>query len=58
MTTPETLTYEVFVSDQPRQDNGLLPNGQPKGDASVASTLIGNDKRSCFRRMSWEPQTL
>jgi glyoxylase-like metal-dependent hydrolase (beta-lactamase superfamily II) len=40
MTTPETLTYEVFVSDQPRQDNGLLPNGQPKGDASVASTLI------------------
>jgi glyoxylase-like metal-dependent hydrolase (beta-lactamase superfamily II) len=40
MTTPETLTYEVFVSDQPPQDNGLLPNGQPKGDASVASTLI------------------
>ena len=34
------LSYEVFVSDQPPQDNGLLPNGEPKGDASVASTLI------------------
>src|SRR5262245_7063324 len=40
MSTPATLNYEVFVSDQPPQDNGLLPNGQPKGDATVASTLI------------------
>jgi glyoxylase-like metal-dependent hydrolase (beta-lactamase superfamily II) len=40
MTSPVTLAYDVFVSDQPPQDNGLLPNGQPKGDASVASTLI------------------
>jgi glyoxylase-like metal-dependent hydrolase (beta-lactamase superfamily II) len=40
MSNKVTLAYDVFVSDQPPQDNGLLPNGQPKGDASVASTLI------------------
>jgi glyoxylase-like metal-dependent hydrolase (beta-lactamase superfamily II) len=40
MTTPGTLTYDVFVSDQPPQDNGLLPNGERKGDVSEASTLI------------------
>jgi glyoxylase-like metal-dependent hydrolase (beta-lactamase superfamily II) len=34
------LTYEVFVSDPPALDNGLLPNGEPKGGSPVASTLI------------------
>jgi glyoxylase-like metal-dependent hydrolase (beta-lactamase superfamily II) len=44
MSTNLTLAYDVFVSDQPPQDNGLLPNGEPKGDASVASTLIYGSK--------------
>jgi glyoxylase-like metal-dependent hydrolase (beta-lactamase superfamily II) len=44
MSTKPALAYDVFVSDQPPQDNGLLPNGQPKGDASVASTLIYGSK--------------
>jgi len=34
------LGYEVFVNDPPPQDNGLLPNGEPKGGSPVASTLI------------------
>jgi glyoxylase-like metal-dependent hydrolase (beta-lactamase superfamily II) len=34
------LTHEVFVSDPPPQDNGLLPNEEPKGGSPVASTLI------------------
>jgi glyoxylase-like metal-dependent hydrolase (beta-lactamase superfamily II) len=36
----ETLTYDVFVSDPPPQDNGLLPNGEPKRFSPQASTLI------------------
>jgi len=36
----ETLTYDVFVSDPPPHNNGLLPNGEPKGGSPVASTLI------------------
>jgi glyoxylase-like metal-dependent hydrolase (beta-lactamase superfamily II) len=34
------LTYDVFVSDPPPQDNGLLPNGEPKTFSPQASTLI------------------
>lgn len=34
------LSYEVFVNDPPPQDNGLLPNGEPKGGSPVASTMI------------------
>jgi glyoxylase-like metal-dependent hydrolase (beta-lactamase superfamily II) len=36
----EDLTYEVFVSDPPPHDDGVLPNGEPKGGSPVASTLI------------------
>jgi glyoxylase-like metal-dependent hydrolase (beta-lactamase superfamily II) len=36
----EDLTYAVLVSDPPPLDNGLLPNGEPKGGSPVASTLI------------------
>ena len=36
----ETLTYDVFVSDPPPHNDGLLPNGEPKGGSPVASTLI------------------
>jgi hypothetical protein len=25
-----SLSYEVFVNDPPPQDNGVLPNGEPK----------------------------
>jgi glyoxylase-like metal-dependent hydrolase (beta-lactamase superfamily II) len=39
-----TLTYDVFVSDPPPHNDGLLPNGEPKGGSPVASTLIyGSD---------------
>ena len=34
------LTYDVFVNDPPPQDNGLLPNGEPKLFSPQASTLI------------------
>ncbi len=34
------LAYEVFVNDPPLNDNGLLPNGEPKLGSPVASTLI------------------
>jgi hypothetical protein len=26
----ENLSYDVFVNDPPPQDNGLLPNGEPR----------------------------
>jgi len=35
-----TLAYEVFVNDPPARNQGLLPNGEPKGGSPVASTLI------------------
>jgi glyoxylase-like metal-dependent hydrolase (beta-lactamase superfamily II) len=34
------LSYDVFINESPPQDNGLLPNGDPKGGSPVASTLI------------------
>ena len=40
MSTTMTLTYDVFVSDPPPRNSGLLPNGEPKGGSPVASTLI------------------
>jgi glyoxylase-like metal-dependent hydrolase (beta-lactamase superfamily II) len=36
----ENLTYDVFVNDPPSQNNGLLPNGDPKLFSPMASTLI------------------
>src|SRR3954471_13826540 len=36
----ENLSYDVFVNDPPPQDNGLLPNGEPKRFSPQASTLI------------------
>jgi len=35
-----TLNYDVFVNEPPPQDNGLLPNGEPKLFSPQASTLI------------------
>jgi len=35
-----SLSYDVFINEPPPQDNGLLPNGEPKGGSPVASTLI------------------
>lgn len=40
MNSTENFAYDVFVNDPPPQDNGLLPNGEPKGGSPVASTLI------------------
>ena len=34
------LSYDVFINEPPPQDNGLLPNGDPKEGSPVASTLI------------------
>jgi glyoxylase-like metal-dependent hydrolase (beta-lactamase superfamily II) len=34
------LAYEVFINEPPPQDNGLLPNGEPKLCSPQASTLI------------------
>jgi glyoxylase-like metal-dependent hydrolase (beta-lactamase superfamily II) len=42
--TTEILTYDVFVNDPPPQDNGLLPNGEPKQFSPEASTLIYGSK--------------
>src|SRR5215831_20210489 len=45
LNSTETLTYDVFVSDPPPHNDGLLPNGEPKGGSPVASTLIyGSEK--------------
>ena len=30
MNSAGNLAYDVFVNDPPPQDNGLLPNGEPK----------------------------
>ena len=35
-----SLTYDVFINESPPQDNGVFPNGEPKGGSPVASTLI------------------
>src|SRR5262245_37097109 len=40
MSTTVTLSYDVFVNDPPPQDNGFLPNGEPKGGSPIASRLI------------------
>jgi len=39
-----SLTYDVFVNDPPPRNDGLLPNGEPKGGSPVASTLIYGTK--------------
>jgi glyoxylase-like metal-dependent hydrolase (beta-lactamase superfamily II) len=36
----EILTYAVFVNDPPPQDDGVLPNGEPRQFSPQASTLI------------------
>jgi len=35
-----SLAYDVFVNDPPPRNDGVLPNGEPKGGSPVASTLI------------------
>ena len=30
MNSARSLGYDVFVNDPPPQDNGFLPNGEPK----------------------------
>jgi glyoxylase-like metal-dependent hydrolase (beta-lactamase superfamily II) len=35
-----TLAYEVFINEPPPQDNGRLPNGEPKLFSPQASTLV------------------
>jgi glyoxylase-like metal-dependent hydrolase (beta-lactamase superfamily II) len=39
-TAQDGLAFEVFVNEPPAQDNGLLPNGEPKLFSPQASTLI------------------
>jgi len=40
MNSTRNFAYDVFVNDPPPQDNGSLPNGEPKTGSPVASTLI------------------
>jgi len=40
VSSTEALTYDVFINDPPPQNNGLLPNGEPKLFSPLASTLI------------------
>jgi glyoxylase-like metal-dependent hydrolase (beta-lactamase superfamily II) len=40
MSSTDGLTYDVFINDPPPQDNGVLPNGEPKLFSPLASTLI------------------
>ncbi len=34
------ITYDVFINEPPTQDNGDLPNGEPRRFPPLASTLI------------------
>jgi glyoxylase-like metal-dependent hydrolase (beta-lactamase superfamily II) len=40
MSSTDGLTYDVFINDPPPQDNGVLPNGEPRLFPPLASTLI------------------
>ena len=40
MGSTDELTYDAFISDPPPQDNGALPNGEPRLFPPLASTLI------------------
>jgi glyoxylase-like metal-dependent hydrolase (beta-lactamase superfamily II) len=40
MSSGDGLTYEVFINEPPAQDNGALPNGEPRLFPPLASTLI------------------
>jgi len=40
MSSTDRLTYDVFINDPPLQDNGVLPNGEPRLFSPLASTLI------------------
>jgi glyoxylase-like metal-dependent hydrolase (beta-lactamase superfamily II) len=40
MSATDRLTYDVFINDPPLQDNGVLPNGEPRLFSPLASTLI------------------
>jgi len=39
-TSSESLSYDVFVNEEPSHSGQFLPNGDPKGGSPVASTLI------------------
>lgn len=40
MSSTDTLTHDVFINDPPAQENGALPNGEPRSFPPLASTLI------------------
>lgn len=40
MNSHDGLSYDVFVNDPPPQDNGDLPNGEPRQFSPLASTLV------------------
>ncbi len=40
MSSTDTLTHDVFINDPPPQENGALPNGEPRSFPPLASTLI------------------
>ena len=40
MSSTDTLTHDVFINEPPPQENGALPNGEPRSFPPLASTLI------------------
>jgi glyoxylase-like metal-dependent hydrolase (beta-lactamase superfamily II) len=40
MSSTDTLTHDVLINDPPPQENGALPNGEPRRFPPLASTLI------------------
>jgi glyoxylase-like metal-dependent hydrolase (beta-lactamase superfamily II) len=44
MSSTDAVTYDVFINDPPPQDNGVLPNGEPRLFPPLASTLISGDQ--------------
>jgi glyoxylase-like metal-dependent hydrolase (beta-lactamase superfamily II) len=40
MSSTDGLGYDVFINDPPPQDNGVLPNGEPRLFSPLASTLV------------------
>ena len=47
MSSGNSLTYEVFINEPPKQDNGDLPNGEARLFPPLASTLISVPKTPC-----------
>jgi hypothetical protein len=50
------ITYDVFINDPPPQDNGFLPNGEPKlfSPQASAGTIAQMDASVAARPLLWD----